>query len=165
MVPVDVRTTAELGAGSNKVSFLLVDLPVELSDTRDAFLAVRTRIGGVKKSGAKRVVQTGFALADRVPAPVASAFIAAVRQVPQRIVTTICTNVPGPRTELSLLGRRLVALYPYVPIGDRVRIAVAVTSYQGRLHFGVTCDRSSVRDADVFVGSMADGLDELVKCS
>ena len=165
MVPVDVRTTAELGAGSNKVSFLLVDLPVELSDTRDAFLALRNRIGGVKRSGAKRVVQTGFALADRVPSPVASAFIAAVRQVPQRIVTTICTNVPGPRTELSLLGRRLVSLYPYVPIGDRVRIAVAVTSYQGRLHFGVTCDRNSVRDADVFVGAMAAGLDELVKCS
>ena len=165
MVPVDVRTPAELDAGSNKVSFVLVDLPVELNDTREAFLALRNRVRGAKSSTAKQAVQTGFALADRVPAPVASAFIAAVRQVPQRIVTTVCTNVPGPRTELSLLGRRLVSLYPYVPIGDRVRIAVAVTSYQGQLHFGVTCDRNSVRDADVFVGAMTTGLTELVSCS
>jgi WS/DGAT/MGAT family acyltransferase len=165
MVPVDVRTPAELDAGSNKVSFVLVDLPVELNDTREAFLALRNRVRGAKGSSAKQAVQTGFALADRVPSPVASAFIAAVRQVPQRIVTTVCTNVPGPRTELSLLGRRLVSLYPYVPIGDRVRIAVAVTSYQGQLHFGVTGDRNSVRDADVFMKAMEAGLNELVSCS
>jgi len=162
MVPVNVRIDAENGAGANKVSFVLVDLPVEMADTRDAHSALRRRVGNVKRSSAKSAVQTGFALADHVPAPVASAFVTALRQVPQRIVTTICTNVPGPRTVQTLFGRRLVALYPYVPIGDRVRIAVAVTSYAGRLYFGVTCDRSSVPDADVFVKGMAAGLRELV---
>ena len=163
MVPVNVRTSSEAEAGANKVSFVLVDLPVEISETRDAYLALRGRVRGVKKSSAKSAVQTGFALADRVPSPVASAFIAAVRQVPQRIITTVCTNVPGPRSTQTLIGRRLVELYPYVPIGDRIRIAVAVTSYEGRLHFGVTCDRSSVQDADVFVAGMATGLRDLVK--
>lgn len=163
MVPVNVRTDAEATAGANKVSFALVDLPIEMSETSDAYFALRSRVRGMKQSGAHHAVQTGFALADRVPSPLASAFVAAVRQVPQRIVTTICTNVPGPRSVQTLFGRRLVALYPYVPIGDRVRIAVAVTSYEGRLHFGVTCDRSSVRDADVFVESMATGLRDLVE--
>lgn len=165
MVPVNVRTPAQDSSGANKVSFLLVDLPVEMKEARDAYFSLRSRVHGVKKSGAKRVVQTGFALADLVPSPFASAVIAAVRRVPQRIVTTICTNVPGPPSEQTLLGRRLIALYPYVPIGDRVRIAVAVTSYAGRLHFGVTCDRKSVRDSDVFVNAMATGLRDLVKRS
>lgn len=162
MVPVNVRSAAESGTGANKVSFVLVDLPVEMGDSRDAHAALRRRIGKVKKSSAKRAVQTGFALADHVPAPVASAFVTVVRQLPQRIVTTICTNVPGPRSTQTLFGRRLLALYPYVPIGDRVRIAVAVTSYAGRLYFGVTCDRSSVPDADLFVTAMSSGLKELV---
>jgi diacylglycerol O-acyltransferase len=163
MVPVNVRTATEAAVGANKVSFVLVDLPVELSDPRDVYVALRSRIGKVKRSSAKNVLKTGFALADQVPAPIASAFIAAVRQVPQRIVTTICTNVPGPRTPQTLFGRPLVALYPYVPIGDRVRIAVAVTSHDGRMHFGVTCDRRSVQDADVFVEAMATGLRDLAK--
>lgn len=162
MVPVNVRTDDEAGAGANKISFVLVDLPIDVDDTRDTYLTLRSRVRTVKRSSAKHAVEAGFALANRVPAPVASAFIAAVRQVPQRIVTTICTNVPGPRSTQTMCGRRLVALYPYVPIGDRVRIAVAVTSYGGRLHFGITCDQRSVRDADVFVDAMAAGLRDLV---
>ena len=162
MVPVNRRPASDAGSAANKITVVLVDLPVEMSDTRDAYLTLRSRVRGVKRSSAAHAVETGLALADRVPSPVASAVLAAVRQVPQRIITTICTNVPGPRDPQSFLGRRLVALYPYVPIADRIRIAVAVTSYDGRLHFGVTCDRTSVRDADRFVEGMATGLRELV---
>ena len=165
MVPVNVRSAGETDIGSNRITFMLVDLPVEMADARDAYVALCGRVRGVKRSSAKRVVQTGLALADRIPSLVASAFIAAVRQVPQRIITTICTNVPGPRSTQTLFGRRLVALYPYVPIADRIRIAIAVTSYEGRLHFGITCDRNSVRDADVFVDAVTAGLRELVKCA
>jgi diacylglycerol O-acyltransferase len=57
----------------------------------------------------------------------------------------------------------VIALYPYVPIAERIRIGVAVTSYADRLHFGITCDRASVPDVDVFVTAMADGLADLVK--
>jgi len=62
-----------------------------------------------------------------------------------------------------LLGRRMLALYPYVPIAERVRIGIALTSYADHLQFGVTCDRDSVDDADVLVGGITDGLVELVK--
>ena len=71
------------------------------------------------------------------------------------------TNVPGPRTPLYVLGRRLTALYPYVPIGNAVRISVAILSYVDDVAFGVTADYDSSADLDVFVGGIRRGLTEL----
>ena len=50
-------------------------------------------------------------------------------RTPQLLVQTVTTNVPGPRCPPYVLGRRLTALHPYVPIGDSVRISVAILSY------------------------------------
>jgi hypothetical protein len=40
----------------------------------------------------------------------------------------VTTNVPGPRYPLYVLGRRLTSLHAYVPIGDAVRISIAILS-------------------------------------
>jgi diacylglycerol O-acyltransferase len=104
-------------------------------------------------------------LADQVPPAVLAATLRAAFRVPQRTVTTVATNVPGPRQPLYVLGRRMLAIYPYVPIADQLRIGVAVTSYDGRLFFGVTCDRDSVPDVDVLTAAIEDGLAELLKAA
>jgi diacylglycerol O-acyltransferase len=100
-----------------------------------------------------------------MPALLVSILVKAVLRVPHRVLTTVTTNVPGPPLEQRLLGRRMVALFPYVPIADRIRIGVAVTSYAGRLMFGVTCDRNSVPDADAFVRALDAGLGDLLKAA
>ena len=64
-------------------------------------------------------------------------------RTPQPLVQTVTTNVPGPRRPLYVLGRRLTALYPYVPIGNAVRISVAILSYLDTVSFGVTADYDS----------------------
>ena len=40
--------------------------------------------------------------------------IRVMRQLPQRSVTTVTTNVPGPQFPLYCLGRRMVAHLPFV---------------------------------------------------
>jgi hypothetical protein len=52
-----------------------------------------------------------------------------------------------------------------VPLGDRVRVGVAVTSYEARLLFGVTADAASSRDVDVFVAGLEEGFRELQKAT
>ena len=79
-------------------------------------------------------------------------------RVPQRVLTTVTTNVPGPREELHLGGRRMLAAYPYVPIADRLRTGIAVTSYAGRLLFGITADRQSTPDVDLFRDGLLTGF-------
>ncbi len=163
MVPVSLRTDSELHDAANRVTILLVDLPVELDDPLDAYRAVTSRTKTAKASGEASAGHLGFSVADRLPAPVVSRSVHTLARLPQRIITTVTTNVPGPREIAYLQGRRMVALYPYVPIADRIRIGVAITSYDGMLNFGITCDRDSVPDAGVLTEGMTAGLAELAK--
>jgi WS/DGAT C-terminal domain len=48
---------------------------------------------------------------------------------------TVTTNVPGPRFPRHLLGRRLVEIFPYVPIAYNLRISIGIISYLGQLNF------------------------------
>ena len=82
-------------------------------------------------------------------------------QLPQPLVQTVTTNVPGPRLPLYLLGRRLDRVYPYVPIGDNVRISIAIFSSCERFTFGITADRDAVPDLKVLAKGIRRGLAEL----
>ena len=82
-------------------------------------------------------------------------------QLPQPLVQTVTTNVPGPRFPLFVLGRKMVEAYPYVPIGDNVRISVAIFSCLDRLSFGITADYSAAPDLDVLTKGIRRGLAEL----
>jgi len=79
----------------------------------------------------------------------------------QPVIQTVTTNVPGPRIPLYVLGRRMTALHPYVPIGASVRISIAILSYLDTVSFGVTVDYDSVPDVDVLVQGIQRALAEL----
>ena len=53
---------------------------------------------------------------------------------------TVVTNIPGPQFPLYSFGRKMIASYPYVPVSGRTRVGIAVFSYLGSLHFGVSAD-------------------------
>src|SRR5206468_4166840 len=84
-----------------------------------------------------------------------------VEVLPQHLVQTVTTNVPAPRFPLFILGRRMVEAYPYVPIGDNVRISIAIFSYLDRFSFGITADYSAAPDLDVLTKGIRRGLAEL----
>jgi hypothetical protein len=81
--------------------------------------------------------------------------------LPQPLVQTVTTNVPGPRFPLYILGRRMEGAYPYVPIGDNVRISVAIFSYLDQFSFGITADYDAVTDLDVLAEGIGLGVAEL----
>lgn len=165
LVPVSVRRPDERGRLNNRVSALLAELPVEFSDPVSAYRAVTVRMRELKSSPEAPAGELVTELADLLPPPLLAAVLHAAFRFPQRVLTTVTTNVPGSQQPLYALGRRMLMNYPYVPIADRLRIGVAVTSYDDRLYFGLTCDRDSVPDIDVVTGGIADGLAELVKAA
>ncbi len=165
LVPVSVRTSRQRGQADNRISAVVAELPVHVADPVERLRAVRTELDRLKASG--EAAAGGFVteLARYVPPMLLSAGLTGIFRVPQRFVVTVATNVPGPRTPLYAAGRRLRELYPYVPIADRLRIGVAVSSYAGALYFGITADRDSTPDVDVLIAGIEDGLRELVKAA
>jgi diacylglycerol O-acyltransferase / wax synthase len=164
MVPVSIRPQ-DSRATHNHVTALFVELPVAEPDPVERLGLVRARMEGLKRSGEHAATSALVDLSGVVPPLVLGTAMRTttrvLQRVGQRFVTTVTTNVPGPQIPLYLLGRRMVAAYPYVPIGEALRIGVAIFSYDGALTFGVTGDYDTTEDLDVLADGIAAGFDEL----
>ncbi|CAA9418830.1 wax ester/triacylglycerol synthase family O-acyltransferase [uncultured Nocardioides sp.] len=71
------------------------------------------------------------------------------------------TNVPGPQFPLYAAGARMLQSYPVHPLLPGHALAIGVTSYDGRVFYGITADRDLVPDADVLGQCVHEALDEL----
>lgn len=144
LVPVSVRSPGEAGELGNRVSALVVALPLGEKDPRRRLAAVIERMAELKKShevvGAEMLTRfSGFAPATLLQQ-------AARLQSAQRFVNLVVTNVPGPQLPLFLLGARLLEVYPCVPLAPNLAMSVAVVSYDGALGFGLMGDWDAMAD-------------------
>jgi WS/DGAT/MGAT family acyltransferase len=159
MVPVSVRADAERGALGNRVAAMSAPLPVDLADPIECFSVVHEAMGGLKDSGQAVGAQVLTDLADFAPPTIMSQ--AARLQARQRFFNLVVTNVPGPQFELYMLGRRLTALYPQVPLTQNVALGIAIMSYHGRLNFGLLGDFDAMPDLEQVGRDLGAAIDEL----
>jgi len=165
LVPVSVRRPDQHGHLDNQVSAILLDLPVDETDPEAVLEVVARRMTQLKASHEAETGQLITTLGNALPPAGLAAGLKLAFRVPQRVLTTVTTNVPGPREELHLAGRRMLAAYPYVPIADRLRTGIAVTSYAGKLLFGITADWRSTPDIDVLRDGLVTAFEELSRQS
>jgi diacylglycerol O-acyltransferase len=74
----------------------------------------------------------------------------------------VVTNVPGPQMPLFAAGARLVASHPVLPLSPGHLLAVGVTSYDGKVCFGINADRDAISDLGVLAQCVQDALEELL---
>src|SRR5690348_16058863 len=79
----------------------------------------------------------------------------------QRFFNLVVTNVPGPQFPLYLLGHRLEAMYPVVPLAAGQALGIAILSYAGRLGFGLMSDRDALEDLAALADDLRAAVDEL----
>jgi WS/DGAT/MGAT family acyltransferase len=159
MVPVSIRADEERGALGNRVAAIYAPLPVGLSDPVERFATIHAALSDLKQSGqavgAERLTQlAGFA----VPTVLNQA---ARLQSRQRFFNLTVTNVPGPQFPLYLMGRRLHAFYPKVPLVLNTALGIAIMSYDGKLFFGLLGDYDEMADIDDFASDLQAAIAEL----
>ncbi|WP_110181969.1 WS/DGAT/MGAT family O-acyltransferase [Nocardioides solisilvae] len=71
------------------------------------------------------------------------------------------TNVPGPQFPLYAAGAQMLESYPVHPLLPGHALAIGVTSYDGRVFYGITTDRDLLPDADVLGQCVVEALEEL----
>lgn len=71
------------------------------------------------------------------------------------------TNVPGPQFPLYAAGSRMLESYPLHPLVPGHALAIGVTSYDGKVFYGITADRDLVPDVDVLGQCVTEALEEL----
>jgi diacylglycerol O-acyltransferase / wax synthase len=70
--------------------------------------------------------------------------------------------VPGPQFPLFMLGRRLAAMHPQVPLVANTALGIAIMSYDGGMHFGINADYDALLDVEGVADGLRASIDELV---
>jgi len=161
LVPVSIRCATERGAITNRLSAVLANLPVAEPDPIRRLQFVSDQMGEIKRTRQATGAELLTQMLGAIPNSLLRLGTLAAFQIPQPLVQTVTTNVPGPPFPLYILGRKMLQAHPYVPIGDNVKIAIAMFSYLGQLSFGITADSSAASDFDVLARGIHLGLAEL----
>jgi diacylglycerol O-acyltransferase len=159
MVPVSIRAETERGALGNRVAAIYAPLPVGIADPRERLKTIHEALSDLKSSGqavgAERITQlAGFAAPTVLNQ-------AGRLQGRQRFFNLTVTNVPGPQFPLFMLGRRLRAFYPMIPLVLNTTLGIAIMSYDGRIYFGLTGDYDAMEDLDDFASDLRAAVAEL----
>ena len=81
------------------------------------------------------------------------------------MINVVCTNVPGPREPRYILGRRIVAIHPVVPLFEGLGLGFAILSYADQLSIAASADPALVPDVETVTDAIAAELDALVACA
>jgi WS/DGAT/MGAT family acyltransferase len=144
LTPVNVRKDDERGALGNRVSMLLIEVPVGVPDPLERLDLIRKRTEGLKRRQVADGIEgmgTGIN-----PPPALQALMGSLPTPPNTLANMVCTNVPGPMIPLYSLGYRLEALVPLIPLGWEMGISLGITSYNQKLYFGFMGDAEAGSD-------------------
>ncbi|MBZ5646935.1 MAG: wax ester/triacylglycerol synthase family O-acyltransferase [Acidobacteriia bacterium] len=150
VVPVSMRAKSEMGELGNHITFIPVTIPLDIRRLRSVVAAVHENVALLKSTHVAELVGLAGTLLGAIPAPFQAAIGPVASQLPLSVCNLICTNVPGPKTPLYLLGHKMLSCYPYVPIGGEMGMNCAILTYNGTAYFGFTADVHAVSDVELF---------------
>jgi diacylglycerol O-acyltransferase len=160
MVPVSVRAEEERGALGNRITAMMAPLPIWCEDPVERLRLLTETMGDLKGSGQAVGAEILTRLTDFAPPTIASQ--AARLQPAQRFFNLVVTNVPGPQFPLYVLGRRMEAIFPMVPLARHQALCVGIMSYNGGVNFGLVGDYDAMSDLESFGLDLKAAIREVV---
>ena len=161
LVPVSVRRSGEEGDLGNRISTVLVDLPVDEPDPLARIRAVNAQMAELKASSAVRAGALMVGAAGAAPPMISAMLARALGGV--RAFNLVVSNIPGPQQPFYFDGARLLAVYPVVPLNPvNQRFNVGILSYDGGVSFGMLADAALDPPVAVAAEALEESLAELV---
>jgi diacylglycerol O-acyltransferase len=162
LVPVSTRAGDARGQTHNSVSLVLPYLPVDEEDPLEQLKAVHQRLTRAKAGGQRDAGNAFVAAMNAMPFAATAWAVRALMKLPQRGVTALATNVPGPRNRLRIMGREVLRIVPIPPLAMQLRTGIAILSYGEDLVFGIVGDYDSAPDVDELARGIERGVARLV---
>jgi diacylglycerol O-acyltransferase / wax synthase len=165
LVPVSVRSVNHFNMTDNQVSAMLPLLPVDEADPVRQLQLVHSRLTRAKASGQREGGSAAVSAAKNIPFAFSAWTIRLMSRLPQRAVVALATNVPGPRGQQTLMGRRVLEILPVPPIALQLRTGIAMLSYADNFIFGITADYDTAPDIEALSAGIEKGVARLVAAS
>jgi diacylglycerol O-acyltransferase len=163
VVPVNVRGQGDTRDLGNRITFLPISVPLDIDNPRELIEAAREGVERGRSARLGELVSVLGSLLATIPTPLQALLGPVVSQLPINACNLICTNVPGPQIPLYLYGHKLLACYPYVPIGGEMGMNVAILTYNGTAYFGFTGDAQAIPDLGRLEKFLGQGFVKLQK--
>lgn len=160
MIPVSIRAPGDLAA-NNQTTALFIQLPVS-GPAGERMEWIRTHINTIKQAGTANALKVLTDMLYVAPALIQTAAVSFNGVLPEWMVDTLVTNVPGPPFANFVMGRPLVRNMPIVALGTPLWCAVAVVSYDGQLNFGISTGEGGEHSGDDIGDGIHVTLDELL---
>jgi hypothetical protein len=139
---------------------LVAPLPVDEPDPRRRLERVIASTQALKASHVPQGSELIEELADWTTTSVVTETMRLATRV--RAFNLVVTNVPGPPIPLYLLGALVLAAFPLVPLYQNQALGMALMSYAGGLHWGLTSDWDRVPDLHDVALRLGEAVEELV---
>jgi diacylglycerol O-acyltransferase len=161
LVPVSLQDDET--SGGDRVSSFLVDLPVGEPNPRVRLTRLSYAMRGVAAHGQSVSADNLIALTGFAPSTLHALGARAARGLSRRLFNLVVTNVPGPQLPLYAAGSQMLEVFPFVPLARGQGLSIGMTSYNGRVFFGLNADRDGVGDVDVLADLIEQEVGELVE--
>ena len=165
--PVSVRDADFRYKLGNKVSGMVVELPLGSLPPLDRLARISAHTGDLKRSRQAIAAQSLSALTDWAPATLHALGGRVLTAQPawggQALVNMVVTNVPGPQVPFYTGGARMLEVWPFVPVYHSLGLGLALFSYDGKLLWGLTADRDLVPDIGRFEAALEKAAREYEK--
>ena len=162
LVPVSVRDAHADGTPGGRLSALFVDLPVGEGSPVVRLHRVSYATKAHQESGQTMSADAIRSLSGFAPPTIHSAAARLGARMTRRLFNVVVSNVPGPQQPMYAGGAQLLECYPVVPLGQDQALTIGLTSYNGRVFYGLNVDRDAMPDVDVLAQCIQESLAELV---
>jgi diacylglycerol O-acyltransferase / wax synthase len=159
MVPVSLREEGERLNGGNRLSFVFVELPLDLEDPAARLHRVHAATVGFKRAERPAGAESVMHALGLLPGPLKD--MATRLAGSARVFNVAVSNIPGPRESVSLLGAPLVEAYPVVPLSEEHALSVGMFSYTDRIFFGLYADPAALPEVEGLPAWLDESLAEL----
>lgn len=144
MMPVNVRPAAEQGQLGNRVSMMVARLPLDERGTHRRVERLIEETRRAKQSHQALGMELIEELSDHTFTALFTEF--ARLTAAARPFNIVVTNVPGPPFPVYVLGAKMTACHPLVPLYANQGLGIALFSYDGTVHWGFNADWGMVPD-------------------
>jgi diacylglycerol O-acyltransferase len=159
MAPISLREDDDVDS-ANAIGFLTTDLATNVKDPERRFRTIQESMAAAKGqlSGMSRREVEIYTMVTQAPLLLLTLLGLSGRFPP---VSTIISNVPGPRRQLYWNGARLDGMYPVSVPFHGIATNITLVSNVDNIDFGITACRRSMPQVQRLIDYMEDALAEL----
>jgi WS/DGAT/MGAT family acyltransferase len=138
MLPATTRPPSKKPRGGNHVTAVFIDLPLDSGDLSTCARRIAVSKALLKTVHAGLGMSMLIEAAGWLPAPLHEALVRVAADLP--VANLVLSDLPGPVEPRFLLGRRIVACYPMLPLPGTIGVSIAAISMGGTMGVGITAD-------------------------